>query len=460
MDLLDILKQTGVGTIFGIAPDSATTPPSPASTTAPVVPDLKQDLATPGPAPVPVPSLQDTLSAPVSRTAVNKDQLNQAFNKAEALKKQASAPLSPEQQKQDVTDRLGQQREIATTLKADAVNDPQYKQYASTIDKAQQAIQNAQSLVASNRSTAGWMGAMEKIGQALATYAAARYGKDKGVDVVGGMKLEPTDWDKIIAGSIQDMRDEITNLHHEKLHAQEGQEGILHNAQSEAEKQSAIATAEKSKQQDIVRGGLNSQADLAVKKGEDITNADIREQTMGNRINRPLEQEKKADLTTVNNELRQTDKTRDALSKIQGDLTSLDLKTLNRTGTAALKSRINQTLSGAGIDPASVQSETGMIFKSLDLDPASAKTAIDSRLKSLDQRKSALVNYRAALPRFSSPDEMDAHASQLGLRGNAPTNSAPPPSTGVTRMIRPDGAEVDVPADKVSAASAKGYKVK
>lgn len=156
------------------------------------------------------------------------------FTKFNQLQDQFGRSLKNQQDKAASRDVLG----MLTTARADATKQaqqsPQYQAYADTLKEIKQQVldNKQQGLDAENKM--GWMQALETIGQALTQYAAARYGAEHNVNLAG-LKMEKTDWDKMLERTHNRLRQELENLNDFRKETSKNQQQLVSQAQEMAD---------------------------------------------------------------------------------------------------------------------------------------------------------------------------------------------------------------------------------
>ena len=296
------------------------------------------------------------------------------------------------------------------------------------------------------------------------------------------MKLEPTDWQKVMSGSIQDLQDQLAVLHGDKSKALAGQEAVMTDTlnrglgQQQYEEQQAARQKERQQAgaQDIAKLGVSAaeahdrEALQAAKIEQQNRAAELRaaQQHGVSPDDKMLKEQKATDQKIIGLELKALPKKLDALTKLQGLIQSQGTMSKTRDVEQQRK-QIKEQLVQAGVDPTTVESDVGFLFKDMQTDPKKALEKITAIKQQAEGRRQQLTDYYHSLPKMVNIEQLEETAQKLGLRTapaapaapSAPTPAAPaaPAAAGKVRVRSKEGKEFLLPADQLETAKKQGY---
>ncbi len=374
------------------------------------------------------------------------------FTKFNQLQDQFTNSIKNQKDKAASRDVLG----MLTNARADATKQaqqsPQYQAYADTLKEIKQQVldNKQQGLDAENK--AGWMQALETIGQALTQYAAARYGAEHNVNLAG-LKMEKTDWDKMLERTHNRLRQELENLNDFRKETSKGQQQLLAEAQGiaeqgvkaglEAEKEAGRLEleglkeqmgAEKDKQQLTLAqqreaNDLQYKQLLASKKESGVDSTAFK--GMQKLANKEAETEKKA--------LAQQEK---ALGILAGLAGKYDISEKKKDKAAVIKS-VSEQLAAQGLDPDVIQKASGW-FGSTTLDTPELLNQIKNQQQIIKNKHQVIQQYQEDVATAGSIGEIQSSRNKfLGQ----PSAEGAKPSVSSAGQTQPSSGKIKVMVD-------------
>lgn len=144
----------------------------------------------------------------------------------------------------------------------------EYKQNAAALGDIKKQMSELRADKADARGQAMWMQAAETIAHALTKYAAARYGLDHNVDAVSGIKMQPTDWQKIMQGSVDDINQQLDHLKGQEAGLEKRQEKMVDEAGQLGRSAYMYAEDTRRRAEDAVRQGKWQEAEALYRKAQ------------------------------------------------------------------------------------------------------------------------------------------------------------------------------------------------
>ena len=144
----------------------------------------------------------------------------------------------------------------------------EYKQNAAALGDIKKQMAELRADKADARGQTMWMQAAETIAHALTKYAAARYGLDHNVDAVSGIKMQPTDWQKIMQGSVDDINQQLEHLRGQEAGIEKRQEKMVDEAGQLGRSAYMYAEETRRRAEDAVRQGKWQEAEALYRKAQ------------------------------------------------------------------------------------------------------------------------------------------------------------------------------------------------
>lgn len=314
--------------------------------------------------------------------------------------------------------------------------------------------------------------AIEKISLALTKFAAAQYGLKHNIDAVSGVKFEPSDWNRIMQGSVDEVKDRIAAAQSslDKLEGRADESGkLLIAARKEAanlERQGKMQEAEnyrryadallkqeesqkdRASQQAAAAASRQTQLEIA-KLGAEGKSAALAQQAKEGELKRQAAKEitaMKQQGLSNKDVAKQLSKKQEALTKIEAALGKYSLADSDKDKQKFLY-EMNDTAAKAGLK---LQTKEEGIFKPLISntvpDVEALQTEIARQREQLGTQATTLDNMTISVPETTPTARAAAAPSVLT-------------SAAVDAFLKANAAQGATKEDAIEYYRAKGYDV-
>lgn len=309
-----------------------------------------------------------------------------------------------------------------------AKQDPSFQRDMSSVNdriqKLDQQKQTLKDLHVDSDTKIGWLSALERIGQSLTQYAAARYGLEKGVNLAG-LKMDKTDWQAMLDRSQKQLAQDMSELHDlRKEVVAEGKE--LTGRAEDLGKVGATAQlgAEKEKrstEMDVLErelGAETSKANMDLQAQQSNLNTEYKEAALAARGNpqdiKALDKVKAIEQKDIELDLRKLTDQEKALSIAQAYSANIAAARSSNEKQKQLQ-LLSQSLGKAGIDPSTVSTMQGWISKHSEVNPEIAAKEIINELNEVRQKRQNLSNIKLQTQKAQTLSELDGiHNQRVG----------------------------------------------